>query len=314
MRIPSLFSRSRSEGWLVTALGETSARFAHVRPGARPRVLFLEERSWGAADAKGLEKVSKSLRASSFRCTTLLPQSDYQVLLLESPPGVKRDELKAALRWKLKDMIDFPVDAATFDILDLPAPPEGAGRPATLYVVVARNDTVKGVMERFRGARIPLSVIDIPDAAQRNIAALYESEQRGLLTLSFGRDGGLLTITARGELLASRRLDTAFDHVNGADEAARARAFDRVLVEVQRSLDHFERNFTQTSVEKVLVAPMAQAAALVGHLAAQVSLPVAAIDLAEVMDLPERYAGLPPNQQGEWLRLIGAGLREEARP
>ena len=37
-------------------------------------------------------------------------------------------------------------------------------------IVAARNDTVQGVVKRFEEARIPLGVIDIPDAAQRNIA------------------------------------------------------------------------------------------------------------------------------------------------
>jgi hypothetical protein len=59
------------------------------------------------------------------------------------------------------------------------------------------------------------------------------------------------------------------------------------------------------------VAPMAQADALVAHLAANVYLPVEAMDLAAVIDLPEEYAAALPDVRAGWFRLIGAGLRVE---
>ncbi|MGQ0651583.1 MAG: agglutinin biogenesis protein MshI [Betaproteobacteria bacterium] len=310
MRLPALFRRSEQKGWLAAALGDGSVRVVHIRRHERPAVHLMEERRWDRADAKGLEKVARKMRLAGYRCTTMLPASQYQILLTEAPPGVRREELKSAVRWRIKDMIDFPVNDATIDVLEIPQPASST-RPPNMYVVVARNDAVRGVMDRFAEARIPLRAIDIPDLAQRNIAALYESEQRALLVLSFDPAGGLLTITAGGELYSSRRLETTCEQVN-AQAAAENGAFERVLIEVQRSLDHFERTFSQAAVEKVLVAPMARAAGLVRHLAGQLYLPVAAMDIAEVMDLPPAYAALPGEERAEWFRLIGAALR--ARP
>jgi MSHA biogenesis protein MshI len=276
------------EGWLAVSLEEGRARFAHVRPGARPAVLSLEEQEWDGA---------KHLHAGRFRCTTVLTQSEYHMLLVESP-NVKRDELKAAVRWRIKDMIDYHVDDATIDVLDVPAL-KGPQRPATMYAVVSKSDTLRQLIARFESAGIDLAVIDIPDTAQRNIAALYESPLRALLTLSFDGDDGLLTISAAGELYVCRKLD------------GHQRGFDRVLIEVQRSLDHFERNFSQLAVERVLLAPMPESDALVAHLAANLPLPVAAIDLIDVMDLPPAYLNAPVEIQARWFRLIGAGLRVE---
>jgi MSHA biogenesis protein MshI len=179
-----------------------------------------------------------------------------------------------------------------------------------MYVVVTKTQVLRQLISRFEAAEIPLGVIDIPDAAQRNIAGLYESAERALLTLSFDLDGGLITITSAGELYVSRRLDINYAQVN-AEPNARQRAFDRVVVEVQRSLDHFERNFSQLSVERVLLAPMQESESLVTHLAANLQLPVAAMDLAQVMDLPPVYLAAPPDVRARWFRLIGAGLRVE---
>src|SRR5205823_4246459 len=204
----------------------------------------------------------KQLHVGRYRCTALLSQNDYQMLLIESP-NVKREELKAAVRWRIKDMIDYQVDEATLDVLEVPS--AGAQRPSTIYVVATKSTTVRQFIDRFETARIPLGVIDIPDLAQRNVAALYETAERALLTLSFDADGGLITITSGGELFFSRRLDIGYVHVNG-EQPERDKAFDRVVIEVQRSLDHFERSFSQLPVERVMLAPMAQGEALVAHL------------------------------------------------
>src|SRR5437667_5186311 len=245
MKLDFPFRRRANEGWLAVWLSEGTARFAHVKPGARPAVVSLEEREWDAADPRALERITKQLHASRYRCSTLLAQSDYQMLLVESP-NVKREELKAAVRWRIKDMIDYHLDDATIDVLDVPVMAVSQ-RPATMYVVVTKNQVLRQLISRFEAAEIPLAVIDIPDAAQRNIAALYESAKRALLTLSFDVDGGLITITSAGELYVSRRLEIGYAQVN-VEPIARQRAFDRVVVEVQRSLDHFERNFSQLSV------------------------------------------------------------------
>ena len=85
------------EGWMAGSLAEGRARFAHVRPGERPAVLSLEEREWDGMDTRTLERVTKQVHTRRYRCTTVLAQSDYHMLLVEAP-NVKRDELKAAVR------------------------------------------------------------------------------------------------------------------------------------------------------------------------------------------------------------------------
>src|SRR5438874_9739904 len=92
-------------------------RLAYVRPAAgRPAVEFAEERAWDARDPKSFERVAREFGAKSFRCTTLLKPADYQILLVEAP-AVKREELKPALRWRVKDMLDYPVDKASKDTI-----------------------------------------------------------------------------------------------------------------------------------------------------------------------------------------------------
>src|SRR5687768_16775723 len=110
----------QSDGWLVVELNGKTVRFVHVRhDGARPVVELAERRPWDPADPKSLERIAKEFGAGRFQCVTLLPRNEYQIVLVDAP-SVPADEVKAALRWRIKDMIDYPVDEATVDMLELP--------------------------------------------------------------------------------------------------------------------------------------------------------------------------------------------------
>lgn len=308
-----LLGRGTAPGWLVVTLDDGTVSIAHVLPnGGRPSVEFAEEREWNPGEPKSLERVAREFRVQRFRCTTLLKPAEYQTLLVEAP-AVKPDELKAAVRWRIKDMLEFHVDDATIDVLDVPVPENAGQRGHSMYAVAARSDTIRGVIERFDTAGIPLTVIDIPDTAQRNVAALYESDERGVLALAFDRDGGLITVNHGAELYLSRRLDVTFQQLAEARGEELTRRRDRVLVELQRSLDHCERTYPFFSIGRVLLGPLPDETGLREHLAANLYLPVEPLDLAATVRLPGSSSRWEPFQQAKWLKLIGAGLRVEKR-
>ena len=308
-----LGGRSGNAGWLAVELGAETASFAHVVPdGARPVVEFAEERPWNPADVKSLEHVCRDLGVKRFRCTTLLRPEEYQILLVEAP-AVKPEELKSAVRWRIKDMLDYHVDDATIDVLDVPVPAGANSRAHYMYTVAARNETIRGTIDRFNAAGMPLAVIDIPDTAQRNVAALLGTEQRAVVTLTFDANGGLITVTFNGELYLSRRLDVSAAQLAGADDDARVRLFDRVLVETQRSLDHCERTYPFFALGRLVMGPLSGDGGLREHLAANLYLPLEALDLQQLVELPATAQSWTPAQQAKWQKLIGAGLRVEKK-
>jgi Tfp pilus assembly PilM family ATPase len=300
-------------GWLAVDFGERSVSLAHVRPIAgRPVLEFAEERPWDPADPRSLQKVTREFDAAHFRCIALLKPLEYQILLVEAP-AVKREELKPAIRWRIKDMIDYNVDEATLDTLDLPLPPGAEQRPHQMYAIAARSEIIRTTIERFAKAGLPLAVIDIPDTAQRNVVALFEAERRGVMALSFDDHGGLVTVNFSGELYLSRRLDLTGNQLIASDGEERVRLLDRVLVETQRSLDHCERSFPFFSLGRVLVGSLPEEVGLAAHLADRLDLPVDTLDLAQVMRLPGSTAAWAAEDRAHWMKLIGAGLRVEKK-
>lgn len=256
-----------------------------------------------------LEQAARELRANTCRCVTVLAGGEYQMLTVDTP-GVPADELKTAVRWRVKDLLDVPVSEATIDVLHIPADPNGAARQQLMFVVAARNDVIAPRQRLFAGARAGLSVIDIPEMAQRNISAMLAPEGRGLAMLSFDEDGGLLTVTFAGELYLARRIEIPLAQLTDPDVDRRHQSFDRITLELQRSLDNFERQFSFISVSKLLLGP-SMIEGLDAYLSSNLYAPVAALDLASVFDL-ERVPELADKaQQQRFFTALGAGLRRE---
>jgi len=261
--------------------------------------------------AVALEKIRKGMKVGDFQFSTLLAPGEYQLLQVEAP-NVPEDEMKAAVRWSIKDMLSYHVDDATIDIMRIPANQGGVERKKSLYVVVASNDVIKRRTELFERAHINLRVIDIPEMAQRNIAKLYEDEGRALALLAFDESGGLLTFTGDGELYLARRIEISSGQLQDANESLRQQYFDRLELEMQRSMDHFDRQFNHLAVRRLLVSGP-QNVGLVERLANNLGLPVEHLVLSEVMDI-DGVPELSGNEaQINALHALGAALRQEER-
>lgn len=273
----------------------------------RPEILLCESFRKEGSDADTLKRLRKELDLDRYQCTTLLKTSQYQLMTVDAP-NVPAAEAKNAVRWSLKDMIDYPVEAATIDAVSVPGG-DGAGRAAQMLAVAARNDAIAETVKPFNDADIDLEVIDIPELAQRNVAKLLEEDGRGLAMLCFDDAGALLTFTAGGELYQARQIEVSLqDFAQATDVEAR---YDRVALELQRSLDNFDRQFRNISISRLMVSQVPDGERLLEYLGANLTVPVSLLDLEQVVDFPGVAELRDPLRQSQCLQLIGAALREE---
>jgi len=298
-------------GWLAVGIEADAIKIAQVVPSAtgKPHAGRWEVFPGGVKE-HALEKIAKDKGLQHFQCTTLLGPSEYQILMVDAP-NVPREELKAAIRWRIKDLLEYHVDDATVDVLEIPAEPGvGPGKARSMYAIAAPNEIVQKRVEAFEGAHLALKVIDIPEMAQRNVAAHFTQKDRTTAMVSFRDWGGLLTFTYDGELLLSRRLEVTWEQLEVAEH--RVHYLDRVTAELQRSFEHLERQFHRFPVGELLVAPLPEPVGLVEHLAGKLYVPVRMFSLSEVIDFPD----IPPHKDAdEWsfFHLFGAAMRVEAK-
>lgn len=314
MRLP-FFKRPVEPGLLAVRLTGGDLSYAHLRRLGedRPVVTLCGVRTL-ADDGEPLNRWAREIRAERFRCSALLNSGDYRLLGVDTP-AVPEAEIKNAVRWKIKDMVDFRVDDAAVDVLGVPDPGDSAARPKRLLAVAARGDMVRACMSRWQRVKALLEIIDVPELAQRNVAALLEEEGRGLALLSFSQTGGLLTFTLRGELCLARHIDVSWPQLQRADAEHRLRLFERIALELQRSLDHFDRQFQALPLSRLVLAPQSRDLGLQAFLADNLYLPVTELDLREVLSF-ERAAldGLNAETQAACFLALGAALRLDEEP
>lgn len=288
--------------WTAVEAGAFGVHVVRVEAaGGRPRVTLCETLDAGRGIPAALRELRGLINPRSDGCVALLAQGDYRTNVME-PPAVPREELAAALRWALKDLLDYAPEQATVDYRDL----AGSGGAASVLVICAPNARVGACQTQFREAQLPLRAIDVPETAQAQLAACFEREG-ALALLCFHPHGAILTITAQRQLYLVRGSDLSLDRLEGAVNGEREALVERLVVELQRSLDHFERKHGSVAVERLLLPPLHASTGLQEQLADSLYVPVQTMALEEAFDLDGIRQRGPALTR--FLPLIGAGLR-----
>ena len=276
--------------------------------GRLPAVTLVDFRPWGdQGQDKVLARVAEDYDLKRSRCTTVLDPNEYTLLLTEAP-DVPPEELRAAIRWRVKDLIDFHINDATLDVFDVPGD-KAAGRARPMYAVAARTAAIQRRVDLLDAAGINLDVIDIPEMAQRNLAALLPEEAKGVVLLSFTPANGLITISRQTEIFLSRNIDIGLDMLTQLSDTAGL--FDRIVLEVQRSLDYYDSHFRQSPINTLALAPMPmEVPGLTEYLRTNLNVEVLTMDLTQLMECD---AELSPAMQPVCLGALGAALRQEER-
>ena len=302
----------RKPGWLALIPQGGEITLAHVirRRDSRPEVCLLDRFAVEGSELEALKRLRSARSLKSCTCTTLMAEGEYSLTQIDAPQ-VPPEERKEALRWAIKEMVGYPVDSACIDVLDIPSAGMPQGRSAGVMVVSAAESAVRSRVAPFEAAKVPLAAVDIPELAQRNVAALLEDVNRGLAFLRVDESGMMLTLTFHGELIAVRRGEMNTRQLNGADADERARVMERLVLEVQRSLDNFDRQYSHIPISKIVLACYPLVENLMNELIESIYVPVREMDLASVLDFPSIPELRNPQAQAKSLLAIGAALRTD---
>ncbi len=302
--------KNSGKGWTSVIFEADKLSFARVSTAAadKPQLLSWQIFAKQGSDLDTLKRLRASAKLGKEPVCALLRHGQYRMLQV-ALPDIPAEEQREALRWKIKDMVDFQVDRAGIDYL--PIPRTGSGHESQAFVVAVDQARLTETIRLYQDAGIELAAIDVPEFAQRNLAALFEDTNRGLATLVFNDAGGQLTFTFQGELFVTRHIDVKVAELVAASGDSMG-VYERVLLDVQRSLDNFDRNFSAIALTKLLVAPVPGAAGFIDYLKSNVYQTVEPLLLSTRMDT-SRIPGMDdPVRQNAALMSIGAALRDES--
>jgi MSHA biogenesis protein MshI len=329
------WQRARGDDRLVIACSVDT--FSYAQAGRDGRLCRLGQLRADGDTAADFARRVRALGLPTREAWAVLPLADAQLLPVDAP-AVRPEELKSAARWRIKDLVDTRLDELTIDVMFVG---DDRARPhKQVFVAAARTGLIRELGERTRAAGLEVSVIDIAETAQRNLQGA-QAEALGLgsrATAALVRHGAqlLLTICAAGELFYARRLDWQDREVPAAAApdlslAAAAERLDfvdygedlstggaagtsatQVVVEVQRSLDVWDRSWPDLPLAALWVQVGEGSAALAAELEAGLGQPVSVLDPEHLFPgLAERAAA--PDLREALLPLLGALLRNETR-
>lgn len=293
--------RARSRAHAVLSPFQFGVAAMQVRDvGEKLQVLAFARREGGELSAMSLNEVAAEAGVKQMPLIALLDQDHYQTIIVEAP-SVPEDEIRSAIRWKVKDLLSFHIDDAVLDHLPVPG---GAGRPAGLYVVAAQSAAIRALAQPFHDAGLQLDVIEIRETAQHNLAQRIAPADYAVAVLHFDGENGLLTFSFGNSLVMSRRIEG-----RGASGES---LFDKVAMETQRSVDYFERQYSWFPLAKLYLAPSLQAPALLRRLSEYLPVGVEGFDLLRVFDFSNQPQLQNESTQNAAFHLLGASLRRVA--
>ena len=259
-----------------------------------------------------LERLVKEAELDRSLCVSLVELDDYSLVMVEAPK-VQPEEMGAAVRWRIKDLIDFDVADAVIDVFEVPDTKAG-GDKTMVYAVVARAIEVKKRIEKLLGLGLHLEIVDIPELALRNIAALLPEDVAGVAMVYIGKDKGLITITRQQTLYLSRRFANGIsalpDTLMQSDDPDLIENWlDSIIVEIQRSLDYYDSHFSLPPVSSLVIAPLPRELPNVAeYISDQLDVSTRILDIRTLIDTEHE---LNDQLQAQCLLAIGAALRVE---
>lgn len=331
MRLPRFVRRARQRHGV--ALAWDGQALAYVQARQQGAQQFQVQR-FGVlrADEAEAEDFARRLAGLGLKgqvALGMLRPGQYQMLQIEAP-AVPPEELRTAARWQIRDMVSQHVDDLTLDVLKVGD--ERVRATGSLFVVAAPNAEIRALMQTAQALRCEIDVIDIQDLAQRNLQSALAHRlgitDRAHAAIVMASDSqALLTICAYDELFYSRRIDLGEGFLQAAwgSDAAPADAggdltlsapgqeadrAQRLVVEIQRSLDLWDRTWPMLVLDRILVQAGDRTAELARWLGQELGQAVLPLDVAPLF--PGFEGGTAQERQLCW-PLLGALLRHEDR-
>lgn len=294
----------KSGGQVGLMFGDAGLAIAEIHghaTGQKPRLAhcaYLEE-----GDGEALGRAAHGLTHRKLPTVTVLPSSSYQMLLVEAPE-VPPEELRAAVRWRIKELIDYHIDDAVIDVFQMPGQGRG-GSNRMMYAIAAKADSVKEQVSVVEASGLKLDVIDVIELCLRNVAAALEDNGRGVALLYLADKGGILLLVRQGVLYLTRRIDTGVETLR-SENGLRSELLAGLALEARRSLDYFESHYEQNPMSVLYTSGLDPADQDV--LTAELGISVRNAGFTSFLDTEIE---LSDEMERQCLPAVGAALRKD---
>lgn len=272
-------------------------------PGSKPLIRYADKVNLDLSKPEHAKRLVKDYQLNRTQVSYLLEASEHHHIQIEKP-NVEDSELKEAARWAIQDLISTPAEDLTIDTVDIPKELSSDQDNSFMYVFYANNERIAQIGNTLIDAQANLSFIEARIMAQRNIANLLAKPDEGEAILSFSSAGALITFSYQGEICNARFIEVPLEQTDSS--------FEKIALEIQRSLDGFEAKFRPVFIKRLLVAPFDLRDQFCEHLRESIYTDVEWFDLESIFDFAEGMQVPSLAEQASLMPVLGAALRNEA--
>ncbi len=181
---------------------------------------------------------------------SLVLAPEMYTLSLVDRPDVADADLVEAVRWQIQDQVDFPMESASVDVFELP---RSASRERRMvFAVSVQKDLLKALLQQCSQAGLRVTSIDASELALRNLAwQCYPQPDQNIALLRLTSNSGLINISRADELYLARRISGMPSEFS---ESMWEGFRERLLLQVQRSIDYYESAMNQPHCNMLVVA------------------------------------------------------------
>lgn len=260
----------------------------------------------GEDESVAIRLLFSRLGLDKHQCNWVLGANEYDLLLTEAP-DVQADELREAIRWQVRDLIDIDIEEAAIDVFEVPRQIH-MHNERLMYAVAAHSSVVSRIVRLMDRSGGELKAIDVAELALRNIVDRLPGQSTGCTLLYLGEQSGLIVVFGEQRLYLARRLTVGLQALTGESAPV---ALQTIASEIERSLSYCDSRFGYLPEPLLRLSPMPQYAVdALKPLAESLHLRLQRIDLNTIVD---STTPLSDAQQQHGLLALGAALRRETR-
>lgn len=286
-----------------TAFCMTDTSYSVVTLGEDNRLLQHEYHDFTAKTtpilADSLIADAKRLHLIGQKCRLVLTPNQYQLVMMDAL-DVPEAEMAKALKWRLKGLIEYPLNDIAMDAFLVP--PHGvAKQQKKAFVAVAPLSKLRAKLALFEAAYVEIVEVGITELALGKICSLIPLAYKApIIVISLEAKNTQLHIFYNGELYLVRALQLP---INFSDE--NPEHLHNTLLEIQRSVDYCMVALKLPEPQGIFFTPgFDKAKYLLAYLKQEQTKPVQLIDLNELLSLSEPLT--PKDQQNIFYSVGGA--------
>jgi len=225
-------------------------------------------------------------------CQVVLSSQQYQIIQVDKP-DVPESEILGALKWQIKDLVPYNPENMVLDYFD---GPRLVGTAEKINVVCAEFSLLKDIVDRLDKGDLAVTLITTAEFAFAKLLPINSSPC--LLICQREDEEVLLLIIQDGRVYFHRRLRGYAQIATKSEDELATTVVDSLSLEVQRSIDYFERQLKQAPIKSIkVIIPIENEGFLARKLAENTHITV------ELLSMPIGF-----ERQREFAAAVGATM------